>query len=124
MVYHVSEDEPEITFDDLDKESSLGAYVGPGWQPIILALNKICKKLDSGHKIVQIKEKFGGLRYYYYSSGDLEDDVSESIYTLVSFVETICYLMCENCGSTQNVSTEGQWLKTKCDNCQKLAKVP
>jgi hypothetical protein len=43
--------------------------VGEGWMPIILDLNEKLTKLDPEYRIMQIKEKFGTLRYYFDRSG-------------------------------------------------------
>ena len=59
----------------------------------------------------QIKEKFGGLRFYY-RGGD------EFINGLVSFAEALSYKTCEQCGSNRNVSLRKRsWIKTECDQC-------
>jgi hypothetical protein len=64
-------------------------------------------------KIHQIKEKFGGLRFYY-SGGD------ERIHGMVGFAETLSYKICEHCGSTKNVSqTKKGWITTLCEDCMK-----
>jgi hypothetical protein len=39
--------------------------VGPGWYPIIVALDAHLATIDPDYVVHQVKEKFGGLRYYY-----------------------------------------------------------
>ncbi len=60
----------------------------------------------------QVKEKFGGLRFYY-TGGD------ETIDGMVWLAEHLSYNICEKCGSTQNVTqnTEG-WVYTLCKTCR------
>lgn len=57
----------------------------------------------------QIKEKFGGLRFYY-TGGD------EHISGLVSFAETISLRTCEMCGSPGRQTKKG-WVRTLCKPC-------
>ncbi len=61
-------------------------------------------------QISQIKEKFGGLCFYY-SGGD------DYIYGLVSLAESLSYKICENCGSTINVGQTQGWVYTICKKC-------
>ncbi len=56
---------------------------------------------------VQIKEKFGTLRFYY-------DGGDEYIRGLVSMAEVISEITCETCGSPGKLR-EGGWLRTLCD---------
>jgi hypothetical protein len=60
--------------------------------------------------IGQIKEKFGGLRFYY-SGGD------NSIGGMVFLAERLSYKICETCGSTKNVTQTEGWIKTLCEDC-------
>lgn len=61
---------------------------------------------------LQIKEKFGGLRFYT-SGGD------EYCYGIVSFVEAYSYEICQDCGSNQNVGqTISGWITTVCEKCK------
>ncbi len=57
-------------------------------------------------RALQVKEKFGGLRFYY-SGGD------EKIAAVVSFVEAISYYFCETTGQFENVGYNKKgWIKT------------
>ena len=60
--------------------------------------------------LTQVKEKYGGLSFYY-NGGD------DTIYGMVRFAEELSYHICENCGSTTNVSQTEGWIKTLCDKC-------
>lgn len=59
---------------------------------------------------VQVKEKFGTLRFYV-------DNVDPEIDAYVSFAENMSGCTCEKCGSpaTQN---ESGWIKTECSKCK------
>lgn len=61
-------------------------------------------------KIVQIKEKFGGLRFYI-------DGGDEQIHAWISFAESMSYDICEECGTNQNIGTTSGWIRTICGDC-------
>ena len=87
-----------------------------GWYPIIDQLIMDINKVDSSIGILQIKEKFGGLRFYV-------DNHSEEVYNLISDAERKCWHTCEDCGSTKNVTTAGSgWLRTLCEECHNKRK--
>lgn len=56
---------------------------------------------------VQVKEKFGGLRFYI-NGGD------KHIWALVDFAEAMSYRVCEICGKPGK-TREGGWILTLCD---------
>ena len=56
---------------------------------------------------VQVKEKFGGLRFYVQAATDKH-------YNYISFAESMSYRTCEECGAPGKTYTDG-WHKTLCD---------
>jgi len=90
-------------------------WTGPGWKDLIKDLDTKLSELDPDYTIEQIKEKFGGLRYYFYS----DSDNSEEMFRLEIEYENRSYDICENCGSGEDVTTEGGWAKTYCNKCRK-----
>jgi hypothetical protein len=89
-----------------------------GWLPLILELDKKLSAIDPNYAIVQIKEKFGGLRYYFDCSVDVSQADMEAMHELEVKYERLSYEVCEFCGSTKNVVTDGGWLKTHCPECK------
>lgn len=60
----------------------------------------------------QVKEKFGGLRFYYHGGNNMTDG-------MVWLVENMSYDICETCGSTTNVTqSKGGWITTACHDCR------
>ena len=55
----------------------------------------------------QIKEKFGGLRFYVHGATDKH-------YNYISFAESMSYRTCEECGAPGKRYTDG-WHRTLCD---------
>jgi len=56
---------------------------------------------------VQVKEKFGGLRFYVQAATDKH-------YNYISFAESMSYVTCEECGAPGKRYTDG-WHTTLCD---------
>ncbi len=95
---------------------AFGCEHDDGWYIIIDTLlwsigNRI-KTKNLSINIQQIKEKFGGLRFYY-SGGD---DVIDGMVTLA---ENMSYVTCEKCGSTNNVTQTKGWIVSLCPKCMK-----
>ncbi len=104
-----------ITLNDtspLVKYFSAGVKVGKS--TIKMAEDDLKKKIyravpDSCPQVVavQVKEKFGGLRFYY-------DGGDQYVYGLVSFAEIMSESTCEVCGDAGK-SRGGPWVVTLCD---------
>lgn len=100
-----------------------GVECGRGWSWIVVALlqaaldrgpystysNETGETIfrEGGVYITQIKEKFGGLRFYY-CGGDDEFD------QLVQQAEDLAYKTCETCGEPGRMRGR-YWLQTLCD---------
>lgn len=121
----------ETKYPEMFSKPYGGFAVGLGWWPIIEGL---CAEIDSytkwrnntreallkenpyNHKIpeevnpvkvAQIKEKFGGLRFYY-NGGD------DTINGMVRMAERWADHTCEECGKPGK-QRSGGWIKTLCD---------
>lgn len=98
--------------------------VPTGWLPVI---DKLCGSIQSyidhttrytndGPKkpeqvtCVQMKEKFGGLRFY--TNG--HDNYVEG---MINMAEYICDHTCQDCGSEQDLGTTSGWISVLCRNC-------
>ena len=94
-------------------------WVGDGWRPLIEELDQQLSTLDSEYTIEQIKEKFGGLRYYISSNSDN----AKKLYELEREYEEKSFTICEECGSSDSVTTDREkkyWVKTLCAKCALL----
>lgn len=106
-------------FDGLDGSPmktclAFGFECGEGWKDLLWCLCEDIEKLGPHEEfcVHQVKEKFGGLRFY--TSG-----CSNEIHDRVSQAEQESYNTCETCGSTEEVTSEGSWVKTLCKKCRK-----
>ncbi len=98
--------------------------VPEGWLPII---DKLCACIqhyidyhvsytkDGQYKPAQVrcsqmKEKFGGLRFY--TEG--HDEVVEG---MIKMAEHLCNYTCQDCGSEEDLGMTTGWLSVLCRNC-------
>lgn len=101
----------------------LFASCGDGWKSIIRNTDKKLKYIDPDYKIAQIKEKFGGLRYYYDHSFESYDDVRREIMDdIVRAAEYEASRTCELCGTSKfidkvEVRVHKYWYFGYCQSC-------
>jgi hypothetical protein len=89
----------------------------PGWVALIAECDRRLLETDPDYRVEQIKEKFGGLRYYTSSSdGDWRE-----LAKVTDFFERMSLYVCDTCGTTLDVSTEGTWVRTMCKSCREAA---
>lgn len=79
--------------------------VGDGWSPLVL---EVYENLSENTHIVQIKEKWGGLRIYIDHGTDADWDLLED-------VERRSFEICEVCGKTGKTRTDLPWHLTLCE---------
>jgi hypothetical protein len=97
-----------------------GFAIGKGWWPIIEALcaniqshadwwnkNRETRPVVEQVVVAQIKEKFGGLRFYY-------DGGDDKIQGMVRMAEAWADAVCEDCGAPATKKTTG-WIRNVCD---------
>lgn len=95
-----------------------GIETGPGWYFIIKNLSAAITRISKDVRATQVKEKFGGLRFYWRSVNDLTEDQYESISRAVDAAEEESYLVCEDCGSREDVQQSKGWIRTECGLCR------
>ena len=105
---------PEKMQQRIDRGDGCGAEIGDGWIDIVIDLDKQIDKIDPSYTISQIKEKFGGLRYYISTSPILEKEKWDEIYDLIEEAESKASHTCEVCGKFGSLITKG-WMKTRCE---------
>lgn len=102
--------------------------VGPGWKDLVLECFDICDAVGIPYQVVQIKEKFAGLRFYVYwgsrpgQPDNLTDDEIEKVQNVwkqLADVERRSYTICEDCGQPGEQSTNRHYLLTLCETHRK-----
>ena len=92
---------------------AFGFECGDGWFKIIDQLSADITLLDEKNGTttiaVQVKEKYGGLRFYV-------DSGSDAVYDLIVAAEEESLKTCEMCGEPGELRGVG-WVSTMCDKC-------
>jgi len=87
--------------------------VDEGWYQIVVDCDKELGAIDPNYQILQIKEKFGGLRYYMTPCNDTTKEQRDQMYEVVSKYEAIAARTCEATGRPGVLMKSiGGWLKT------------
>lgn len=86
-------------------------HVGMGWAGLIKECHKALYSFDPNYRIYQIKEKFGGLRYYVRPSIDALVYKTNAI---INPFEKRSYLICEICGQNGNLRRKNGMYRTLC----------
>ena len=90
-----------------------GFECGDGWHSIIDALSQVISALDLDAEAYQVKEKFGGLRFY------CDNDGMPRMVGAILMAEAMSDRTCEVCGTTENVTqNDGGWITTRCEACR------
>lgn len=92
-----------------------GFECGDGWEPLLRKLCEKLKALDFKGNVVQVKEKFGTLRFY-------ADGMTDEQYKAVHEAEYKSEITCEACGQPGKLRSGG-WIRTLCDTCDASRKV-
>lgn len=93
--------------------SMFGIETGDGWYGAIDRLASELEPLitDDSYFAVQVKEKWGGLRFYMSYQTD-------AMTKLIDRAESEAYETCERCGKPGKPNGDG-WISTLCDNCRR-----
>lgn len=102
-----------------------GRWIGcsRGWYPVIIELDQALAEIDSSYEVHQVKEKLGGLRYYFGASEGVSEADQQRMLELVRAAEEKCEVTCEACGEpgVRHVTRHG-WLRTLCVACAAASK--
>ena len=92
-----------------------GVNIDEGWVPLVRSLVSVIEhwlkylKEKPQFSVFQVKEKFGGLRFYYVGGDDF-------IRGAVHLAEAMSMRTCERCAAPGVLRPLG-WLRTLCDTC-------
>lgn len=85
----------------------------PGWSGLILDCDAELAKVDPNYKVLQIKQKFGKLRYYFKPS---KESLLLKMNRIVTKAETVSGNICEICGARGQAENLGGslYIQTLC----------
>lgn len=79
-----------------------------GWLGLVKEMMEDIIQMGWNKEISQVKEKFGGLRFYINSA-------SNEIHNRITVAENLSYKVCEKCGEPGELRTDIGWYLTLCD---------
>ena len=80
-----------------------------GWYPLIKKLIEDLIQLGWNKQVTQVKEKFGGLRFYI-------NEGSNEVHDRITKAEQESYTICEMCGSPGEIRRDIGWYRTLCES--------
>lgn len=85
-----------------------------GWVDLVVKLDADLAELFPNYTVFQVKEKFGGLRYYIstYGKGNIEDAATAN--DLISNAEHASFYICQVCGDPGQHDENNAWAATLC----------
>lgn len=82
--------------------------IGKGWHSLVRKLIDDLLKMGWGGEVYQVKEKFGGLRFYIGAGSD-------EIHERIQQAEDKSYSVCEVTGKPGKLRSDLGWVRTLCD---------
>lgn len=86
------------------------SHVGSGWHDILKRLINDLFELGWDGHVGQVKEKFGGLRFYVGNGRS----TNKAIHARIESAESESLRTCEKCGASGELHWDRSWLKTLC----------
>jgi hypothetical protein len=108
---------PDQIQERIDAGRNCGSWIGNGWMDLVVQLDEQVAQLDPDYVIDQVKEKFGGLRYYISISEGVDQETCEKIWSIIHEVEDKSFDTCDMCGQPGkrlNVNGSG-YIATRCE---------
>ncbi len=93
----------------------IGIHCGDGWFNL---LDVLCEQLQQSKgtneefqvTISDVKEKYGGLRFYV-------NGATDSQFAMIDLAEALSERICEKCGAPGSLFENAGWCKTRCSSC-------
>lgn len=85
-----------------------------GWQGLVNKLVEDLNNYEADIYILQVKEKFGGLRFYVSVENVSDEDYGEII-SLIGQAERDSFMTCEVCSNQAELDNTYRWSLTLCD---------
>ena len=104
-------------FTDRPRIKEAGFFaIGPGWYGLVKELIEGAIAAGWDRQICQVKEKFGGLRFYHGGVQAEEERDSHMAMGAIQQAEEMSFHVCEECGASAELRQSG-WFRTLCDEC-------
>lgn len=104
---------PEVLHEHVETNDPCRSYVNPGWVQLVIDLHNEIVAIAPEYRLNQVKEKFGGLRFY----TNIRDATARDI---ISKYEALSETVCDVCGAPgKKRSIERKYIATRCDDHNK-----
>lgn len=100
----------------------MGVECSEGWWPLIADLDAELAAVVPEYRVLQVKEKFGALRFYYDLPSDAPREVWEKVQSIVQKYEILSTTVCEECGGDGRLRDDRAWIRTLCDVCDSVSR--
>jgi hypothetical protein len=104
-----------VSYKGYTRDMALNS-VGPGWAALVNRIFDVMERIKGTVKIVQVKEKYAGLRVY-------TDYVNDELQAVIREAERESFKICEECGKPGKVRGRG-WYYTACEEHSKEGEYP
>ena len=92
-----------------------GIECNSGWNALLLELDRSISTLAPDYMISQVKQKFGGLRFYIF---EVPRECADEVYALIRVAEEESIRTCELCGDPGELGSNSRaWLSVRCSDC-------
>ena len=89
--------------------------VNRGWVGLIAELHDDLSTIYPDYEVLQVKEKFGGLRFYV---GMIPEEFDQEFYARIRNAEEEADRTCEICGTVGDLCrSKSGWYRTACASC-------
>lgn len=95
-------------FECLDGWYSLILTLSLKLYPLVLKEHETPNEYGCYPRATQVKEKFGGLRFYM-------ENATDEMYALIDAAEEKSESTCEECGSPGSIDSSRNWLQCRCE---------
>lgn len=112
------EDTDEIT-SPTPPLALFGFECGDGWFDIIDSLCEVLEGFGVETTAVQVKEKYGGLRFYHDGLRAEDEKRQEMAAGAIQMAQNMSFNVCEICGGSGEVHQQDGWYHVRCESCLK-----
>jgi hypothetical protein len=94
--------------------------ISEGWKGLVDEITSKIETINNKYspssyiRAAQVKQKFGGLRYYI-SIEEIDEQDVRYVYDMIAEAEKRSFTICEYCGSPAKTSKDRTYVETLCD---------
>lgn len=90
-------------------------YVPDGWRDLVVELNEKLEEIYPEYTLHQVKEKFGGLRYYIDHVSIEDKEILDKMWAVIGDYENKSLETCDVCGAPGKQHSKRGYIRTRCE---------